>query len=52
MFDLVMVYVMWGVIGVIGIVVCGWVLFGNCLCLIGWVGIVLVIGVVVVLFSY
>lgn len=48
--DLVMVYVMWGVIGVIGIVSCGCLLFGNCLWLIGWVGIVLVM-VVVLLFS-
>lgn len=50
--DLATAYAMWGAIGVIGTAVCGRVLFGNRLRPIGWVGIALVTGAVVVLSSH
>ena len=50
--DLATAYAMWGAIGVIGTALCGRVLFGNRLRPIGWVGIALVTGAVVVLSSH
>jgi spermidine export protein MdtI len=50
--DLATAYAMWGAIGVIGTAVCGRVLFGNRLRPIGWIGIALVTGAVVVLSSH
>lgn len=50
--DLATAYAMWGAVGVIGTAVCGRVLFGNRLRPIGWVGIALVTGAVVVLSSH
>jgi len=50
--DLATAYAMWGAIGVIGTAVCDRVLFGNRLRPIGWVGIALVTGAVVVLTSH
>ncbi|WP_455947603.1 DMT family transporter [Lelliottia jeotgali] len=50
--DLATAYAMWGAIGVIGTAICGRVLFGNRLRPIGWVGIALVTGAVVVLSSH
>ncbi len=50
--DLATAYAMWGAIGVIGTALCGRVLFGNRLRRIGWAGIALVTGAVVVLSSH